>query len=235
MATFPRARFWLGLLVVTAGALGYPPSAHATRVDVDDPAVLGPLLRRDFIYHANEYERAITDVRYAAGVYSYIYAVSSTPYFPGTSCCEAGIVSFSVTGHPLEATWGAIHGSDVHWTAFPDSPSTTKTVASITRLYDGFLVVPQPGPGRYTVVYMQSPFPPSPDGKLTYTGRVRDWDQGGIVRVESFGRGGVLVPVPEPASIVLFGLGLTSLAANRHRRRREPPASVLKRLGAQQV
>ena len=210
MVPIARPRFWLVLLALTASLLSYPPSATATRVDIDDPAVLGPLVRREYIYHSNDYERAIAEVRFASGIYSYVYAISSSPYFPGTSCCEAGIVSFSMTGHPLEATWGAINGSDVYWTAFPDYPSTTKRVASITSLHDGFLVVPQPGPGDYTVVYMQSPFAPARDGTLTYTGRVRDWDQGGVVRVESFDRGDVLVPVPEPGSIVLFGLGLAA-------------------------
>ena len=75
------------------------------------------------------------------------------------------------------------------------------------------------GQESFTVVYMQSPRPPSPDGILTYTGRVYDEDQNPpVLRTESFQRHGALVPVPEPATIVLFGLGPATLAAKRRRR-----------------
>lgn len=216
MITTTRTRVGLVLFVAVTSLLVRPPDAGANRVDITEPAVLGPLVLRGEIYVPNDYERAMVDVHFANGIYSYVYAVSSSPYFPVTGCCEAGIVSFSVAGHPLGTTWGAINGSDVSWTAFPDHPRPTLRVESITPFHDGFLVVPL-GSGRYTAVYMQSPLPPRRNGTFTYTGRVVDYDddENGIVRVESFSYDGVLAPVPEPVSFVLFGLGLAGLAAHR--------------------
>ena len=108
MVTNARSRFWPVLLLLTAIMLAHPPSARADRIDITDPTVLGPVLLRDVIHESSEFEREVAEVRYLGGIYSYIYAVSSTPYFPGTLCCEASMVSFAVTGHPLEDTWGAI-------------------------------------------------------------------------------------------------------------------------------
>ena len=34
------------------------------------------------IYDTSTYERFVAEVRYLGGIYSYIYAVSSTSYFP---------------------------------------------------------------------------------------------------------------------------------------------------------
>jgi hypothetical protein len=224
MVTIACFRLWLVLSLLPAFVLVHPSSAHATRVDIDDPSLLGPVVLSNVIYDANPYERAVAEVRYKGGIYSYVYAVSGSPYFPGTSCCEASMVSFAVTGHPLEDTWGAINSSDLFWAADnPDRPlGTTAHVSSILPIFDGFRVVSQPGTGRFAVVYMQSPLPPSGHGILTYTGRVRDFDHdpGGIVRIESFQKDDVLVPVPEPGSFVLFGLGLASLAAKRRAVRR---------------
>ena len=73
-----------------------------------------------------------------------------SPYFPGTWCCEAGMVSFAVTGHPLEDTWGAIYSSDAFWSPNDDNdpPGPTAPVSSISPVFDGFLVVSQPGTGQ---------------------------------------------------------------------------------------
>jgi len=222
MVTIARPRVWPILLFLTAIMLVHPPSARADRIDIDDPSVLGPVVLRDVILHSNEYEKAVAEVRYEGGIYSYIYAVSSSPYFPITSCCRAGMVSFAVTGHPLEDTWGAIYSSDVLWSANDDlPPRPTAPVASISPIFDGFRVVSEPETGSFAVVYMQSPLPPSGHGILTYTGSVDD-GPGGIVRIESFQSDDVLVATPEPGTIGLFGLGLAGLAAKlrarRHRR-----------------
>jgi hypothetical protein len=102
----------------------------------------------------------------------------------------------------------------------PEHPSTTKRVESIDPIHDGFFVLPERGPGAFAVVYVRSPLRPSSHGALIYTGQVRDWDHGGILRTESFQFGNVVVPTPEPGSIVLFGLGLASLTATRRASRR---------------
>jgi hypothetical protein len=203
--------------------IGSTSPALAARIDIDDPALLGPLLLRDDIWRANPYERAFADVRYDGGIYSYIYAVSGSPYFPGTFCCEAQMVSYAVTGHPLEDTWGAINGSAADWIAHPNESgySNTATVESISPVDDGFIVVSTPGTGQFAVVYMQSPHPPSRQGSLTYTGRVRDHDHGGILIIDSFQRGDVLAPIPEPGSIMLLGSGLLGLCTEMRRRRRQ--------------
>jgi hypothetical protein len=220
MITLGRSRLWVVLSVLTAITFVSPLHARAARVDIDDPTLLGSLLHREFVWDANQYERAVAEVRYANGVYSYIYAVSDTPYVPGTACCEAHMVSFGLTGHPLEDTWGAINGTDAFWMPLPGVPTETKRVASITPLHDGFLVIPEPQTNRFTVVYMQSALPPGRHGRLTYTGQVRDHDHGGILLTSSFHRDGVLAPVPEPASLILFGTGLAALVARQRARRR---------------
>ena len=43
MVTHACSRFWPGPLLLTAIMLVYPPSAHADRIDIDDPSVLGPV------------------------------------------------------------------------------------------------------------------------------------------------------------------------------------------------
>ena len=116
MVTIDRPRVSLVLLLLTAIMLVHPPNARADRIDIDDPSVLGPVLLSDRFLDANPLELSVAEVRYQGGIYSYVYAVSSSPYFPGTSCCEAGMVSFAVTGHPLEDTWGAINSSEDFWT-----------------------------------------------------------------------------------------------------------------------
>ena len=56
------------------------------------------MVRRDFIRNGNDYERSIAEVRYKDGLFSYIYAVQSDPDTPGTSCCEAYMLNYAVTG-----------------------------------------------------------------------------------------------------------------------------------------
>jgi PEP-CTERM motif len=238
MVTNARSRFWPVLLLLTVIMLVHPPSARADRIDIDDPTVLGPVVLRDVIYDHSAYERFVAEVRYLGGIYSYIYAVSSTPYFPcGFGKCEgeASMVSFAVTGHPLEDTWGAISSSDVFWSANDDlPPGPTAPVASISPIFDGFRVVSEPDTGRFAVVYMQSPLPPSRHGILTYTGRSYCFsepfcfDENGVrlYDYDSFQRDSGFVPTPEPGTIGLFGLGLAGLAAklraSRHRRVDQP-------------
>ena len=115
------------------------------------------------------------------------------------------------------------------WADVANNPVSgpTNTVVSMTPVHNGFLVVPEGnGSAVFTVVYMQSPRPPSDHGILTYTGRVIDHDHGGVVITDSFQRDGFAVPTPEPGTIGLFGLGLASLAAklraSRHRRVARP-------------
>ena len=42
MVMIARSRFWRVLLLLTAIMLGHPPGARAERIDIDDPALLGP-------------------------------------------------------------------------------------------------------------------------------------------------------------------------------------------------
>jgi PEP-CTERM motif len=228
MVTIDRPRIWSVLLLLTAIMLVRPMSARADRIDINDPSVLGPVLIHEIVFDTTPYDRRVAEVRYQDGIYSYVYAVSSSPYFPNTWCCEAGMVSFAVTGHPLEDTWGAIYSDDMFWAPNDDNNprGPTAPVSSISPIFDGFLVVSQPGTGQMAVVYMQSPLPPSRHGILTYTGRVTDHDHDGIVRIESRETDNVLVATPEPGTIGLLGLGLAGLAAkvraSRHRRVARP-------------
>jgi hypothetical protein len=123
----------------------------------------------------------------------------------------------------------AIYTSSSVWGGFG---SPTNTVVSMTPLYDGYLVVPElvNQAGSVTVVYMQSALPPSRDGILTYTGRVKDQGQDPpVVITDSEQWDGMLVPIAEPGSIVLFGLGLASLAAKRRASRPRRVARPAKR------
>ena len=229
MVTIDRPRVWSVLLLLTAILLVLRPAPAPIASTSTIHPFWVPCCSATSC-DANDFERRVAEVRYQDGIYLYIYAVSSTPYFPGTACCEASMVSFAVTGHPLEDTWGAIYSDDMYWA--PDNDNNprgpTAEVSSISPIFDGFLVVSQPGTGQMAVVYMQSPLPPSRHGILTYTGRVRDFDQDpeGIVRIESSQTDNVLVATPEPGTIGLLGLGLAGLAAklraSRHRRVARP-------------
>jgi hypothetical protein len=219
MVTFARPRVRQVSFLLAAIMLACPPIASATRIDIDDPTLLGPVVHRQRIPHGHTFlDRAIAEVRVEDGIYSYIYAITSSPILPPTACCESRMLNYGISGHPLEDTWGAINSSDIYWGGTPGSPGLvghTRAVASITSIDDGLLVVPtRGGPGGpFVVVYVQSTFRPSLDGRFSYTGQVVDDD--GVLRTETYHRDGVLVPVPEPGSIVLFGLGLASLAAKR--------------------
>lgn len=230
MATMARSWLWPVLPTLTAITLACPTSARAERIDIDDVSALGPVLMSIDLGRGDPLERLISEVRYIAGIYSYVYAIQGSPNFPAfLRCCDDGrLASFAVGGHPLENTWGAILGSDEPWRPNPgEPPGTTHPVASITPLHDGFLVVPDGQTQQYTVMYMQSRNPPSTNGTLTYTGfgcLAERFDPvvGGYVCVErgydSFQVDGALVPTPEPGTIVLFGLGLVALVAKRRAR-----------------
>jgi PEP-CTERM motif len=236
MVTNARPRAWSVLLLLTALMLVHPPSARADRIDIDDPTLLGPVLQSVDLNNrgVNDYERLISEVRYAAGIYSYIFAVQTSPYFPagfGQSEGEGELVSFAVTGHPLGGTWGAINSSNEPWAGESIPVHPTNTVVSMTPLHDGFLVVPERNnSSTFTVVYMQSPRPPSDHGILTYTGRSYCFsepfcfDENGdrVYEYDSLQRDGAFVPTPEPGTIGLFGLGFGGSSSEAARK---PPSS----------
>ena len=228
MVTNARSRCWPVLLLLTAILLVHPPSARADRIDIDDPSELGSVVFRRDRGSADFNAARITEVRYAAGLYSYIYGIQTSPHFPGSGD-DNELLSFAVRGHSLEETWGAIRHTDPAWAEFLNFQANT--VVSITPVFDGFLVVPGPNrDGVWTVVYMQSPLPLAQNGILTYTARgcILDFPHFGEcslpenIVTDSFQQGGFAVPTPEPASFVLFGLGLATLVAkrraSRHRR-----------------
>jgi hypothetical protein len=208
-----RKHYLCALLVASA-----PLQALAERVDITDPAVLGDvLLSVDLNTRGvNDYEQVISEVRYTDSMYSYVYAVQASPYYPtgwGLHEGEASLVSFALTGASLTETWGIIGRST--------------DVLDVLPLADGFLVVPDSrGSSTFTVVYIQSPMPPTASGVLTYTGRgycfsqpfcfdetgERYYEYGGLVF------NGAYVPTPEPATLALFGLGVAGLAAKYRRR-----------------
>ena len=227
MVTSTRARLWPVLPLLAAIAL-HPTDARADRVDINDPALLGSVVQRVDLHSGGQGDALINEVRHASGIYSYIYAIQTDPYFPcafGLCEGEPDLVSFAVRGHPLRGTWGAIYNSNGYWDSdsFPVSGQTNR-VESITPIFDGFLVNPEDrGAGTFSVVYRQSHLPPLELGRLTYLARnycfsdPRCFDADGRRRYDydSYTIGGALVPTPEPASIVLFGLGLGALIARR--------------------
>jgi hypothetical protein len=101
MVTIDRPRVCPVLLLLTAIMLVHPPSAHADRIDIDDPSELGSVVLSIDLGDAGFLQGLISEVRFAAGIYSYIYAIQASPYFPGEN---NDVLSFSVIGHPLEET-----------------------------------------------------------------------------------------------------------------------------------
>ena len=228
MVTNARPRIWPVLLLLTVILLVRPPSARAERIDIDDPALLGPVLQ-SIDLNGNGgfggYEHLITQVRYAAGVYSYVYAIQTSPYFPSTELGEPTLLSVAVTGHELEDTWGAIYSENSLWPPSELGPigGQTTPVVSIQPVGNGFIFKPEPaGAAGYTVVYVQSSLPPSSKGSLIYSASANDVDPltGETTTIyDSFRRDGALVPTPEPGSIALLGSGLVGLYAAVRRRR----------------
>jgi len=178
MVTFARSRLWPVLALLASIAL-HPTDARAARVDINDPSVLGPvLLAQDFVHHSSSSDDVFirTEVRLTAGTYSYIYAVQSD-----SECCfffGNRMLNFSVTGHPLGETWGAINNSSSYWHPEHIGEGSTYPVDSVTPIHDGFIVVPEPirlgapsqDRSRFAVIYVQSSLHPSIDGNLVYRG-----------------------------------------------------------------
>jgi hypothetical protein len=206
--------------------LGSTIPALAARIDINDPALLGPVLVSIQVGDGDPYQNLITEVRYAAGTYSYVYAVQTSPYFPGTPHGdeEPTLLSVAVTGHPLGETWGSI-GSPSFWTG---SGGTTNGVQSMMVIDDGFIVIPHAGgSGSWTVFYSQSPLGPALNGTLIYT--AKDYcssfypdctdENGEPVYFYGSKELTVFAPVPEPGSIALLGSGLVGLYATLRRHR----------------
>ena len=222
MGTSTRARLWPVLALLAAIAL-HPTDARADRVDINDPSVLGPVLFTQNFANPGVFEDFFirNEVRYTAGIYSYIYAVQSNSEFPGFFGNR--MLSFSVTGHPLEETWGAINNSNSYWHPQHIGEGSTLPVSSVRPIHDGFLVVPEPishreDRSKFAVIYVQSSLRPLLDGTLVYSGAGQDCNGTTGECFDLFARRSyddVLIPTPEPASIVLFGLGLGALIARR--------------------
>jgi len=218
------------LPLIAAITLVCPARARGERVDINDPTLLGPVVSRtDF---GGDYQHLKSEVRYREGVYSYVYAVETNIYFPATRCCRAELVSYAVIGAGLDLTWGAINSSAEFWhQADYIHYQQTLPVGTIAPLRDGFLVMPpRPSERGYTVVYTQSLLPPSRRGAVIYNGVGIEIDpetHEPTAQYGSFRRDGMLAPVPEPASVILFGTGLAALIRRRVASRRRAESSIV--------
>jgi hypothetical protein len=219
MAT--RTRSVYARLLCVAALLAVPAGAHAERVDITDPTLLGDVVFRADLGQSEYEESQVNEVRFANGLYSYIYAIQSGRYFPDGDT-DPSLVSYSIAGHPLEDTWGAIRSSDEFW-RHEYAVNPTAAVSRIDRIHDGFIVIPTGAfEGQFTVVYVQSPLHPVLRGILTYTAyNVEvDYDTGERTRIyDSYSKPGFVVPTPEPGSVILFASGLAAIVMSRRRRR----------------
>jgi hypothetical protein len=220
---------WRSALLVLPLALACPGAARADRVDIADPTLLGDVVRYIDLGEPEYESSLVSEVRFrrdaaGVGVYSYVYAVQSGRYFPAGES-DPRLLSYGVTEFPSfspASRHGAILSTDTFWRG-EFVPNPTATIRDVTALDDGFLVIPGPSfEGQFIVLYVESRNAPVARGLLTYTARnfEVDYETGERIYVtDSFRRDGMLVPTPEPGSIVLFGSGLAALVI-RHRRRR---------------
>jgi hypothetical protein len=213
-------RVLLTLVVVLVPAIG-----HAERVDITDPAVLGDVRQSVNLTGGGifDYENIISEVRYTEGVYSYVYYIQSSPYFPsgwGLNEGEAELLSFSIAG-------GSISRTAMQWGAINDGAVTTNAILDINPMKSGFMVIPDSqGGGTFTMMYLQSTHAPKNRGVITYDGRAYCYtedfciDDTGALLFEYGSRSfvGAYVPTPEPMTLLLFGAGLAGLSGRVLRR-----------------
>jgi PEP-CTERM motif len=208
MVKLARLRLWPVLPILAAILLVSPRSARGARIDIDDPSVLGPV-RFSVDVGGQHSAHWISEVRFADGIYSYVYAIQTSPTFPSTLNQMTHFAVLGEGGPLFESTWGAIHGSDEAWPHDGLPVGRTNQVARISLSHHFFGAVPVSAPEfTYTVIYAQSLQRPGRNGFLSYVAH-------GEGASGEAGADGLLLPAPEPGTIVLFGSGLALLAGKR--------------------